>query len=99
MKAESGSNKVTVIGKVDPSKVREKLAEKTKKKVDLISPQPTKKENNNDDDKKKSQGKNNTTDEKKPKEKEVIFFHSHSHTRSLFSLNVRLSCSVLVNLF
>ncbi|KAL4346715.1 hypothetical protein GQ457_17G010640 [Hibiscus cannabinus] len=42
VKTDSGANKLTVIGKIDPSKIRERLAEKTKKKVDLISPQPKK---------------------------------------------------------
>ncbi|XWS43560.1 hypothetical protein CRYUN_Cryun16bG0114500 [Craigia yunnanensis] len=42
VKTDCGANKVTVIGKVDPAKVRDRLAEKTKKKVDLISPQPKK---------------------------------------------------------
>ncbi|PPD70847.1 hypothetical protein GOBAR_DD32270 [Gossypium barbadense] len=42
VKTDCGANKLTVIGKVDPAKVRDRLAEKTKKKVDLISPQPKK---------------------------------------------------------
>ncbi|XP_058734970.1 heavy metal-associated isoprenylated plant protein 3-like [Vicia villosa] len=73
VKAESETGKVTVVGKVDPVKVRDNLAEKIKKKVELISPQP-KKENkketetnnkNNSDEKKK-------TDEKKTNEKESV---------------------------
>lgn len=73
--ADSNANKVTVVGKVDPSKLREKMAEKLKKKVDLISPQPSKKQdaNNDNDNKKKADDKNNANkpDEKKPKDKEV----------------------------
>ncbi|KAE8717015.1 putative acylphosphatase [Hibiscus syriacus] len=42
VKTDYGANKLTVIGKIDPAKIRERLAEKTKKKVDLISPQPKK---------------------------------------------------------
>ncbi|XP_022746044.1 heavy metal-associated isoprenylated plant protein 5-like [Durio zibethinus] len=42
VQTDRGANKLTVIGKVDPAKVRDRLAEKTKKKVDLISPQPKK---------------------------------------------------------
>ncbi|XP_022948820.1 heavy metal-associated isoprenylated plant protein 3-like [Cucurbita moschata] len=43
VKAEFEGNKLTVIGKkIDASKLREKLSNKTKKKVDLISPQPKK---------------------------------------------------------
>ncbi|KAL5565774.1 hypothetical protein UlMin_028938 [Ulmus minor] len=71
---ETDANKLTVIGKVDPSEVREKLAEKTGKKVDLVSPQPKKKEKDEkkDDNKKKADGNDNKNkaDDKKPKEKE-----------------------------
>ncbi|XVE61670.1 hypothetical protein DITRI_Ditri06bG0058600 [Diplodiscus trichospermus] len=42
VKTDCGANKLTVIGQVDPAKVRDRLAEKIKKKVDLISPQPNK---------------------------------------------------------
>ncbi|XP_039066107.1 heavy metal-associated isoprenylated plant protein 5-like isoform X2 [Hibiscus syriacus] len=42
VETDYGANKLTVIGKIDPAKIRERLAEKTKKKVDLISPQPKK---------------------------------------------------------
>ncbi|XP_039042053.1 heavy metal-associated isoprenylated plant protein 6-like isoform X2 [Hibiscus syriacus] len=42
VKTDCGANKLTVIGNVDPAKVGNMLAEKTKKKVDLISPQPKK---------------------------------------------------------
>ncbi|KAM6596683.1 heavy metal-associated isoprenylated plant protein 3 [Cannabis sativa] len=71
-KTEFATNKLTVIGKVDPSKLRELLAEKAKKKVDLISPQPNKKDDNNakNDIKKKADEPKKKPDEKKPKEKE-----------------------------
>ncbi|KAK8601454.1 hypothetical protein V6N13_058840 [Hibiscus sabdariffa] len=73
---ESSSNKVTVTGAVDPAAIKEKLVKKTKKKVDLISPQPKKdgnKEENKEKkaDKEKSQDSGNDNDkkpEKKPKE-------------------------------
>ncbi|XP_022742699.1 heavy metal-associated isoprenylated plant protein 6-like [Durio zibethinus] len=42
VQADCGANKLTVIGKFNPAIVRDRLAEKTKKKVDLISPQPKK---------------------------------------------------------
>lgn len=42
VKADCAANKLTVIGKIDPAQVRDTLAAKTKKKVDLISPQPKK---------------------------------------------------------
>lgn len=77
VKSESATGKLTVTGALDPVKLREKLEEKTKKKVDLVSPQPKKekeKENNkdknkNDEDKKKSEEKKKPdNNEKKPKE-------------------------------
>ncbi|KAL2487365.1 Heavy metal transport/detoxification superfamily protein [Abeliophyllum distichum] len=40
VKADSGNNELTVIGKVDPIWLRDRVAYKTKKKVELISPQP-----------------------------------------------------------
>ena len=42
VKADTSANKLTVEGKIDPSKLRERLAERTGKKVDLISPLPKK---------------------------------------------------------
>lgn len=40
VKADMASGKLTVFGTVDPTVVQAKLTEKTKKKVDLISPLP-----------------------------------------------------------
>ncbi|KAJ9188803.1 hypothetical protein P3X46_000165 [Hevea brasiliensis] len=74
VKADTESNKLTVIGKVDPSQIREILHEKTKKKVDLISPQPKKEDSNaknNKDDNKKSSDKKPDAENKKPKEAPV----------------------------
>ncbi|BFG25008.1 hypothetical protein CerSpe_112820 [Prunus speciosa] len=44
------ANKLTVVGKVDPTKLRDELATKTKNKVDLVSPQPQKDNKVNKDD-------------------------------------------------
>lgn len=74
MKAEIEANKLTVVGKkIDPSKLREKLFNKTKKKVDLISPQPKKEKDSkpNDDAQNNTSKSDKKTDEKK-KPKEVI---------------------------
>ncbi|XP_050111185.1 heavy metal-associated isoprenylated plant protein 3-like [Malus sylvestris] len=70
VKSESQANKLTVVGKVDPTTLRDKLAAKTNKKVDLVSPQP-KKDNKDDggDAKKKPPEKSN--DDKKTKEPPV----------------------------
>ncbi|KAI4349114.1 hypothetical protein L6164_009750 [Bauhinia variegata] len=79
VKADMASNKLTVTGKVDPTKVRDKLAEKIKKKVELISPQPKKdaggdskpdkKPEKKPDDKKAEDKK---AEDKKPKESTVV---------------------------
>lgn len=66
MKAESETGKVTVTGDVDPAKLREKLEVKTKKKVELVSPQPNKEKGNN---KKDSKDKNTSSEDKKKEEK------------------------------
>lgn len=69
MKPETGAHKLTVVGKVDPAKLREKLAGKLKKQVDLISPQPKKeKEKEKDDNSNKKQPEKAAKDDKKPKE-------------------------------
>lgn len=49
MRADADSNKLTLVGFMDPVKTAEKLQKKSKKKVELISPKPKKetKENNN----------------------------------------------------
>lgn len=83
MKAEIEGNKLTVMGKkIDASKLREKLSNKTKKKVDLVSPQPKKEKdskpkNNEDEDQISCNDNNNKSDKKtddnKKKPKEVIY--------------------------
>lgn len=57
------SNKVTVIGKVDPNELRQAVEGKIKKKVELISP-VTKKQNDDVDNKKQTVA---VKDESKPK--------------------------------
>ncbi|KAF9594286.1 hypothetical protein IFM89_028943 [Coptis chinensis] len=44
VEGDSSTNKLTVKGKVDPTKLRERIEHKTHKKVELISPQPKKQE-------------------------------------------------------
>ncbi|XVF46263.1 hypothetical protein PTKIN_Ptkin03bG0013700 [Pterospermum kingtungense] len=66
-----GSNKVTVVGAVDSTAIRERLLKKIKKKVELVSPQPKKDDGNKEEkkpDKEKPQD-SETKPEKKPKEK------------------------------
>ncbi|GMI79989.1 HEAVY METAL ASSOCIATED PROTEIN 20 [Hibiscus trionum] len=68
VKTDPGANKLTVIGKIDPSKIRDRLAEKTRKKVDLISPQP-KKDAAGD---KKPEPEEKKEEKKPPKESAVV---------------------------
>lgn len=42
VKVDTPNNKLTVTGKVDPGKIKERLEERTRKKVEIISPQPKK---------------------------------------------------------
>ncbi|OIT28584.1 PREDICTED: heavy metal-associated isoprenylated plant protein 6-like [Nicotiana attenuata] len=63
VKADCGSGKLTVKGNVDPTWLREKVESKTKKKVELVSPQPKKDGGGSGGDKK--------SDEKKPEEKKA----------------------------
>ncbi|KAI5342180.1 hypothetical protein L3X38_010055 [Prunus dulcis] len=67
VKSEGQANKLTVVGKVDPTKLRDELATKTKNKVDLVSPQPEKDNKVNKDDAndtKKKQPEKTDNDEK-----------------------------------
>ncbi|KAF8395263.1 hypothetical protein HHK36_019205 [Tetracentron sinense] len=68
MKGDINTNKLTVIGKVDPVKLRERVEKKTKKKVELISPLPKKEK---DGEKKAGDKPEKETDEKKNKEPTV----------------------------
>ncbi|XP_038992709.1 heavy metal-associated isoprenylated plant protein 3-like [Hibiscus syriacus] len=72
VKTEMSLNRVTVIGTMDPTAMKEKLVKKTKKKVDLVSPQPKKDDNKEEKkpDKEKKQDSDNKS-EKKPKEAPV----------------------------
>ncbi|RDX92136.1 Heavy metal-associated isoprenylated plant protein 6, partial [Mucuna pruriens] len=76
VKADLLGNKLTIVGKVDPTVLRDKLAEKAKKKVELISPQPKKdaaaaanKPPEKSEDKKPEEKK---AEEKSPKESTVV---------------------------
>ncbi|XP_073062871.1 heavy metal-associated isoprenylated plant protein 6 [Primulina eburnea] len=72
VKVDWSANKLTVTGNVDPSWLRERVETKTKKKVELISPQPKKdggggdKKSDEEPAEKKPEGKK--AEEKKPKE-------------------------------
>ncbi|KAI6698070.1 hypothetical protein NL676_018189 [Syzygium grande] len=77
VKVDSVGNKLTVTGKVDPAKIKEKLEEKTKKKVEIVSPQP-KKDGGGGGDKKpeekpEKKAEDKKAEDKKPKETTVVF--------------------------
>ncbi|KAI3809351.1 hypothetical protein L1987_25323 [Smallanthus sonchifolius] len=72
VKADTAGNKLTVTGKVDPTRIKERVEFKTKKKVEILSPQPKKdgaggeeKKKDNPPEKKPDDKK---ADDKKPKE-------------------------------
>ncbi|XP_022767297.1 heavy metal-associated isoprenylated plant protein 6 [Durio zibethinus] len=89
VKADCGANKLTVIGKVDPAKIRDRLAEKTKKKVDLISPQPKKDaaptaaggggDKKPDAEKKPEEKKDEKKEEKKPPKESTVVLKIRTH--------------------
>ncbi|XP_010558173.1 PREDICTED: heavy metal-associated isoprenylated plant protein 3-like isoform X3 [Tarenaya hassleriana] len=82
VKIDYGANRLTVIGDVDPAKIRDRVAEKTKRKVELVSPAPKKdggggeKKPADENSGEKKEGKKEE-DEKKPpappKEATVVF--------------------------
>ncbi|CAI9097971.1 OLC1v1034498C1 [Oldenlandia corymbosa var. corymbosa] len=77
VKTDCDTNKITVKGNVDPSWVREKVEQKYKKKVELVSPQPKKdagggdKKADDKSDKKPADDKKKDDANKKPKEPQV----------------------------
>ncbi|XP_051143833.1 heavy metal-associated isoprenylated plant protein 3-like [Andrographis paniculata] len=70
--AMGDDQKITVVGKVDPAKLREAVERKTHKKVEIISPKPPKQntdDKQNTKHKNESKHKNEKSDEQKAKEK------------------------------
>ncbi|KAJ9181543.1 hypothetical protein P3X46_009664 [Hevea brasiliensis] len=65
VKTDCEGNKLTVTGKVDPANVKARVEEKTKKKVEIVSPQPKK----DGGDKKPEEKAEKKPEEKKPEEK------------------------------
>ncbi|KAE8655279.1 AMP-dependent synthetase and ligase family protein isoform 1 [Hibiscus syriacus] len=73
VKTERNANKVTVKGAVDPTAIKDNIAKKFKKKVDVVVPQP--KKDDNKEEKKPDRDKNQASDhkqEKKPNEALLI---------------------------
>lgn len=109
VKADMAANKVTVTGKVDPAKVKSRLEEKTKKKVDLVSPQPKKDEKKADekkpDEKKPDEKKSDEKSEKKPEEKKAEEkkpappkeVNSFIHSFLCFSVTIHVACGPVLS--
>ncbi|KAL6507890.1 hypothetical protein OROGR_024085 [Orobanche gracilis] len=73
VKADCAANKLTVTGNLDPAWLRERVEYKTKKKVELVSPQP-KKDGGSDKkaaEKPDKKAEEKKADDKKPKEPAV----------------------------
>ncbi|TKY52945.1 Heavy metal-associated isoprenylated plant protein 26 [Spatholobus suberectus] len=71
VKADLSANKVTVTGKMDAEKLRVKLADRTKKKVELVSP-PPKKEAAAAEKPPEKKAEEKKPEENKPKESTVV---------------------------
>ncbi|XP_038883783.1 heavy metal-associated isoprenylated plant protein 6-like [Benincasa hispida] len=71
VKADPSSNKLTVTGKVDPAIIKTKLEQKTKKKIEIISPQPKKDGSGDKKPDEKTEKKTDEKAEKKTDEKKV----------------------------
>lgn len=83
VKADCGANKLTVIGKMDVVAVKQKLELKTKKKVEIISPQPKK------DAVAAAPAAEKKAEEKKPEEKKAP---EEKPKESTVVLKIRLHC-------
>ncbi|KAK4777040.1 hypothetical protein SAY86_005728 [Trapa natans] len=66
---DAAGNKLTVTGKMDPAKLRQRLEDKIHKKVELVSPQPPKKDGGAAAEKKPEEKK---VEDKKPVESTVV---------------------------
>jgi copper chaperone CopZ len=84
VKTDYATNKLTVNGKVDPSGLRQKLEEKIKKKVELISPQPKKDGGGGGDKKPADKAPEKKADEKKAEDKKP--------KQSTVVLKIKLHC-------
>ncbi|KAK9291280.1 hypothetical protein L1049_009469 [Liquidambar formosana] len=85
-KADRPNNKLMVWGKVDVVKLREKLQEKTKKKVELISPQPKKDAKDSGGDKKPDEKSEKKPDEKKADDKKPKEVHHSNAMHTVLSV-------------
>ncbi|GAU20317.1 hypothetical protein TSUD_337980, partial [Trifolium subterraneum] len=97
VKVDMPGNKVTVIGKVDPHKVRDKLADKIKKTVEIVSfPSPPKKDVAGDkpqpEKKKPEEEKKNKPDDKKSDDIKIEEKSPKQSVQNTVVLKIRLHC-------
>ncbi|KAL8149920.1 hypothetical protein AgCh_006795 [Apium graveolens] len=93
VKTDSANNKITVTGTVEPEKLREKVEYKTKKKVELVSPQPKKDEKKaNAKPEKKADDKPEKKTEDKPEKKVEEKVEKKPKEVSSVVLKIRLHC-------
>nr|GEV25796.1 heavy metal-associated domain, HMA [Tanacetum cinerariifolium] len=67
--ADMAGNKITVTGKVDPAQVKERIEKKTKKKVEIVSPQVKKDDKKSDEKSPEKKSDDKKADAKKSDEK------------------------------
>uniref|UniRef100_A0A2P2KGT1 HMA domain-containing protein n=1 Tax=Rhizophora mucronata TaxID=61149 RepID=A0A2P2KGT1_RHIMU len=84
VKVDTAGNKLTVTGKVDPTTVKSRVEGKTKKKVDIVSPQPKKdaggdKKSDAKSDKKPEEKKEDKKEEKKPPKESTVVLKIRLH--------------------
>ncbi|XP_021619262.1 heavy metal-associated isoprenylated plant protein 5 [Manihot esculenta] len=77
VKTDCEGNKLTVTGKVDPEKVKARVEEKTKKKVEIVSPQPKKDGGDKKPEEKKPEEKK--PEEKKPPKESTVVLKIRTH--------------------
>ncbi|GJS98338.1 heavy metal-associated domain, HMA containing protein, partial [Tanacetum coccineum] len=65
---DMAGNKITVTGKVDPAQVKERIEKKTKKNVEIVSPQVKKDDKKSDEKSPEKKSDDKKADAKKPKE-------------------------------
>ncbi|KAG9134576.1 hypothetical protein Leryth_000912 [Lithospermum erythrorhizon] len=91
VKADAGSNKLIVKGNLDPTWLRDKVATKTKKKVELVSPQP-KKDGGTAATAAGGDGDKKHVDEKSEKKQEEKKPDDNKPKESTVVLKIRLHC-------
>ncbi|KAL5060037.1 hypothetical protein RYX36_031641 [Vicia faba] len=96
VKADTDGNKLTVIGKVDPNKVRDKLAEKIKKNVELVSSPPKKAAAAAVDKPPPAKNKHDEEEEKKPDEKKAEEKPPKQSVENTVVLKIRLHCDACI---